>query len=420
MTYTIKTVRVQQYRSFRDETDLHLARLTLLYGINNSGKSALARLMPWISDSLASRQGSGLNIRSKSLFSAGFRQIRWAGGVTDDVAPQLSITLEYNESCWIKIGVRWFEEWSTPLVTEFSASFEGNYVEAQWVSKREERHTAARTFRAVSGEGAAPSEIMVRFEGPMPLSAELPWLEALSDVTTPLRDHVTWLGPVRTGPSRGFRVDVGQRGLLPNGEEAERIAYADEELRSRVSSFYEQIAHMRLEVSPLETGLAILRLSRTQDVPLLIDFPDAGEGLQQLFSVIVGLEQLRLRGAGDSAVFLVIEEPDSHLHPQTQRSLARRIVEILQQAPGAHVVLETHSEVLLTAIQTEVAAGRLSQDDVAVHWVEQSHDDGVSTASRIPLDDKGRFTSPELLEAFQDINEMRRELIAARRDSRAR
>ncbi|MFT4978265.1 MAG: hypothetical protein ACI8S6_004173, partial [Myxococcota bacterium] len=178
MTYTIKTVRVQQYRSFRDETDLHLARLTLLYGINNSGKSALARLMPWISDSLASRQGSGLNIRSKSLFSAGFRQIRWAGGVTDDVAPQLSITLEYNESCWIKIGVRWFEEWSTPLVTEFSASFEGNYVEAQWVSKREERHTAARTFRAVSGEGAAPSEIMVRFEGPMPLSAELPWLEA--------------------------------------------------------------------------------------------------------------------------------------------------------------------------------------------------------------------------------------------------
>lgn len=42
----IKSFEVQNYKGFRDRQPIELAPLTLLYGENSSGKSALLRLVP--------------------------------------------------------------------------------------------------------------------------------------------------------------------------------------------------------------------------------------------------------------------------------------------------------------------------------------------------------------------------------------
>lgn len=49
----IRSFEVRNYKGFREHQPVELAPLTLLYGENSSGKSALLRILPWISESMA-------------------------------------------------------------------------------------------------------------------------------------------------------------------------------------------------------------------------------------------------------------------------------------------------------------------------------------------------------------------------------
>ncbi|MBK7755221.1 MAG: AAA family ATPase [Deltaproteobacteria bacterium] len=49
----IRELRVQNYKGFRDAQRVELRPLTLFYGENSAGKSALVRLLPWIAESMA-------------------------------------------------------------------------------------------------------------------------------------------------------------------------------------------------------------------------------------------------------------------------------------------------------------------------------------------------------------------------------
>jgi predicted ATPase len=139
------------------------------------------------------------------------------------------------------------------------------------------------------------------------------------------------------------------------------------------------------------------------DVP----FPDAGEGLQQVFPVIVALEQIHQLGG-----VLSIEEPESHLHPRLQQALAERIVTILEEQPLAKVVLETHSEVFLLAALRAASGPLLGQ--VGLFWIETDRD-GASTIEAIPVDASGRPATPRFEDAFATMGVMRRQLLADRR-----
>ncbi|NJL71691.1 MAG: AAA family ATPase [Candidatus Competibacteraceae bacterium] len=414
MPSLLDRIRFRQYRSFRDESMLELRRVTLLYGTNNSGKSAVARVLPWLAESLESagaRAIPGLNLRSQVLRDAGFRQVLWAGALADDEKPQIEFELE-GRGARMRVALGWIDEWFQPAILEFAATSHTDSVAAEWQRRREDRQAETRRFlRRDTNE-----VLQIGFHGLLPSCTELPWLQRVHDAFLPLCGGVTWLGPVRQGPGRHFSIDVGPGILRDNGSDAQLLAHADSELLRRVSSFYEELDQLRLDIQTLDTALVKLRLSRTRDFPFYVDFPDTGEGLQQLFSVLVGLEQLR----GGVPGILVVEEPDSHLHPQAQRQLAARITEIVRETTEAQIVLETHSEVLLTAIQTEVAAQRLSPSDVAFHWIDQDIATGASAIALIELDEQGRFVSNEFHVAFRHIGELRQALLNARKGSHAR
>ena len=63
-----------------------------------------------------------------------------------------------------------------------------------------------------------------------------------------------------------------------------------------------------------------------------------------------------LLAANDSEL-VYLEEPEIHLHPRAQAKLADILANAAKR--GVRVVAETHSTLLLTAIQTLVAKGEL-------------------------------------------------------------
>lgn len=66
-------------------------------------------------------------------------------------------------------------------------------------------------------------------------------------------------------------------------------------------------------------------------------------------------------------------------------------VEFDAAARGVRVVVETHSRLILRAIQTAVARGRLTPEDVALHWFTRDSETGLTRVDRAELDAKGSF-----------------------------
>ena len=58
---------------------------------------------------------------------------------------------------------------------------------------------------------------------------------------------------------------------------------------------------------------------------------------------------------------------------------------------GVRVVAETHSSLLLLAVQTLVAEGEIEPDLVGLNWFLRSDKDGTTRIQSAELDEAGRF-----------------------------
>ena len=89
---------------------------------------------------------------------------------------------------------------------------------------------------------------------------------------------------------------------------------------------------------------------------------------------------------GFTAIYL--EQPEIHLHPRAREALA----EILANAAnrGVKLIVETHSEFLLLAVQSLVAEGKLSPEKVKLHWFTKT-EDGSTKITSADLDEAGAY-----------------------------
>ncbi|MBL8618718.1 MAG: AAA family ATPase [Deltaproteobacteria bacterium] len=114
----------------------------------------------------------------------------------------------------------------------------------------------------------------------------------------------------------------------------------------------------------------------------LVNIADVGFGASQVLPVVVALRAAR------PGQLVHIEQPEIHLHPNAQVEMARLLVAAAQR--GVRLVVETHSAVLLKAIQIEVAEGRLAAEDVALHWFTRAAD-GATVVAPGQLDPAGAY-----------------------------
>jgi predicted ATPase len=112
-----------------------------------------------------------------------------------------------------------------------------------------------------------------------------------------------------------------------------------------------------------------------------INIAAMGRGLSQVLPIVA--QTLLVRPGG----CLLIEQPETQLHPRAQADLADLFVENV--ARGRQFIIETHSEHILLRIRRRVAEHTLSPDKVSILFVEKR--DGVSHARRLTLNAHGHF-----------------------------
>ncbi len=115
-----------------------------------------------------------------------------------------------------------------------------------------------------------------------------------------------------------------------------------------------------------------------------VNIADVGLGVPHVLPVLIALR------AAEAGRLVYIEQPEIHLHPRAQVALAGILAESANR--GVRVVVETHSALLLLAIQTLLAdpANPLSPQGVALHWFSR-RDDGVTEVTTAEIDESGAF-----------------------------
>jgi len=154
----------------------------------------------------------------------------------------------------------------------------------------------------------------------------------------------------------------------------------------------------RIEAKQIDDAHVELRVGRTVAKPKggardLVNIADTGFGVSQVLPVLVAL----LTAKHGQLVYL--EQPEIHLHPRAQVALAKVLADAAKR--GVRVVAETHSAILLLAIQTLVAKGFISPEIIKLHWFKRRPQDGITDVISADVDDVGAFG--EWPEDFADV-----------------
>jgi hypothetical protein len=91
-----------------------------------------------------------------------------------------------------------------------------------------------------------------------------------------------------------------------------------------------------------------------------VNIADVGFGVSQTLPVLVAFQ------AANRNQIVFVEQPELHLHPRAQVALANVLLQAANR--GARLVIETHSSLLILALQAAIAEGRIAPDRVSLNW----------------------------------------------------
>ena len=125
----------------------------------------------------------------------------------------------------------------------------------------------------------------------------------------------------------------------------------------------------------------------------MVSIADVGFGVSQILPVLVALI------VAEPGQLVYIEQPELHLHPRALVELAQVLAAAAKR--GVRVVAETHSSLLLLAVQTLVAEGSLSPALVKLHWFTRG-ENGATEINTANLDEAGAYG--DWPEDFDDVD----------------
>ena len=111
---------------------------------------------------------------------------------------------------------------------------------------------------------------------------------------------------------------------------------------------------------------------------------NVGFGLTYCLPVIVACL------AAPAGALLLLENPEAHLHPRGQAALGRLLA--LCAADGLQIIVETHSDHLLNGIRVAAKRAEIPSTAVAIHYFSRDIESGASVLTSPVLHSNGRLS----------------------------
>ena len=117
---------------------------------------------------------------------------------------------------------------------------------------------------------------------------------------------------------------------------------------------------------------------------LKINISQTGMGISQVLPLII-----RAFKPCKEETLVIIEEPESHLHPYAHAQVAQLFFESLLIDKNKKYLIETHSQNFVLRMRRLVAEGKIKPDDLAIYYVDFDEEKNESSIERINVDTSG-------------------------------
>ncbi len=362
------------FRHFKcfERLELPLRGLTLLSGLNASGKSSVLQALVLLHQTMREHEWS----RRLMLNGAALRL-----GAVRDVIDQVSGGREFSLA---------LEDHEAGLV---EWQFRGEQGAMSMAVLRVQAHTHD------DGEWTAGS--------PQPLQHLLPAAVSNSTEGSSLVRRLrglSWLAAERLGPRDIYPLEdpdltpvMGER-----GEHAASVLYSSADERVAAPLCIEETAHtllrqveahmreffpgFRMNLARVEGANAVTLGVRTSSETDFHRPGHTGFGITQVLPIIVAV----LSAKPDDLV--LIENPEVHLHPAGQARMGEFLAMAAQA--GIQVLIESHSDHVLNGIRRAVKKGALDANDAALYFFRPRHEADRSSSAqveRLSMDGDGKI-----------------------------
>jgi len=202
--------------------------------------------------------------------------------------------------------------------------------------------------------------------------------------------RLSYIGPIRSAPLRSYLksperpTDVGA-----DGRWAMEVLFREHQSGSsgvfeRTNTWLQLLGYGTLEFDA--QGDYFRAFIRRPGSHVVVNLADCGMGLAQLLPILVQGSLL----LPDSS--LIVQQPEIHLNPAQQDILTDFLIDLARQ--GTRVVVETHSEHVLSRLRRRMAENETLKDtDVALYFCDSLND--RSTVTPIPIGALGEIQSSD-------------------------
>lgn len=403
----ISSITVCGYKSLYKEQRIEIRPLTILAGANSSGKSSIMQPLLLLKQTLEAQYDPGVlllngpNVRITSAdqllskvaskecsnrFYIQFESLdNWKLSLTYKREPGKAIDIENmayrgkEDEKENKFYVGMPHDEIINVVPKDLWHFERQFVEKQnlkWIVRRErcflslslQRQEGLQQFDVFAG--LSPSALV---QQDIERVIHLPGLRGNPERTYP----TTAVGTEFPGTFENYVASIVNHWQITKDENLKLLGNALEDmgLTWKVEAKQVDDTQVELRVGRLLHG----KKGGSHD---LVSIADVGFGLSQTLPVIVALL------AAKPGQIVYLEQPEIHLHPRAQHALSKILADAANR--GVKVIIETHSDLLLLGVQALVAEGKLSSENVKLHWFNRSPD-GATEVKSADLDEAGAF-----------------------------
>jgi len=374
----INRIGFRNYKVFKEKQTLELKPITVVIGKNNSGKSVIAKLPTLIEGALNADSSDALYIINDGVELGGelrdliygkanraieleIEQSVTPSGREDKLFVEIIVTTEKSKQ--ISKIIRWKINNSLDLhFTEDSDI----YVD-ELTDDRVNCNFKGLRLVSSSSKSAQGNEI---------------------ELEQNLKLRTDYIGPIRVKPQRDYRIPTAKNDK--SGIDGENIYYSliqdalstEKKLINAVANWYkENFEGWELRINQDKAPIFQVEVQREE---LRQNILDTGIGMSQVLPIVT-----RALKSCDEETLIIIEEPETHLHPGAHGNLAQLFVDSLSQGKKKYL-LETHSLNFVLRLRTLVADKKLAPDDLAIYYVDFVEEKNYSILKKIPVDEFGR------------------------------
>ena len=341
----INKISFKNYKLFKEKQTLELKPITILIGKNNSGKSAVAKLPVLIANGL-----EGL-------------PINWKYKIGEDSINSIELGTDFKDLVYNR---------NDKSFIEFEVSNDKDSIEIAL-----NKEDGVLEYKLNENE----IDISSNFKGFLLDGKKIEGLKI----------NIDYIGAIRVEPDSDYifsNENYDKIGI--KGQNAYPLLIEGfinhNKLISKVSDWYKaNFENWQLKVIETKTVTETkYEIAISNSVLNSINIKQTGQGIHQVLPLVV-----RSYIEDKEPTLIIIEEPETHLHPGAHGNLAERFADSVLEDVNKNYLIETHSQNFVLRMRRLVAEGKLKPEQLALYYVDFNKELNESSLVRIVVDNGG-------------------------------